>query len=153
MTDANSLKSGQNSQCGKASLSRRSFVAASVAGAALPLIAFPLLYNNVFLVGTMNYVFGIGLALWALTAWVGLRERNPALRFLVSAAFEERKITRRRTVERSDAADAALGITARSQRCGRKIGYLAYGQSTAGAEKKRRVHGFATGRRRARASE
>jgi len=39
MTDANSLKSGQNSQCGKARLSRRSFVAASVAGAALPLIA------------------------------------------------------------------------------------------------------------------
>src|SRR5262249_42863501 len=31
----------------------------------LPLIAFPLLYNNVFLVGTMNYVFGIGLSLWA----------------------------------------------------------------------------------------
>ena len=39
MTDANSLKSGQNSQCGKGRLSRRSFVAASVAGAALPLIA------------------------------------------------------------------------------------------------------------------
>jgi hypothetical protein len=34
----------------------------------LPLIAFPLLYNNVFLVGTMNYVFGIGLALWALAS-------------------------------------------------------------------------------------
>src|ERR1700747_1037995 len=33
----------------------------------LPLIAFPLLYNKVFLVGTMNYLFGIGLALWALT--------------------------------------------------------------------------------------
>src|SRR6266540_14667 len=29
----------------------------------LPLIAFPLLYNNVFLVGTMNYLFGIGRAL------------------------------------------------------------------------------------------
>ncbi|HYJ44333.1 MAG TPA: hypothetical protein VEW06_07730, partial [Xanthobacteraceae bacterium] len=26
----------------------------------LPLIAFPLLYNSVFLVGTMNYLFGIG---------------------------------------------------------------------------------------------
>ena len=44
----------------------------------LPLIAFPLLYNNVFLVGTMNYVFGIGLALWALASWIGLRERNLA---------------------------------------------------------------------------
>jgi hypothetical protein len=54
---------------------------------ALPLIAFPLLYNNVFLVGTMNYVFGIGLALWALASWVALRERNLALRLVVSALF------------------------------------------------------------------
>ena len=36
----------------------------------------PLLYNNVFLVGTMNYVFGIGLSLWALVAWISLRERG-----------------------------------------------------------------------------
>ncbi len=42
----------------------------------LPLIAFPLLYNNVFLVGTMNYVFGIGLSLWALAAWVWLRDAH-----------------------------------------------------------------------------
>jgi hypothetical protein len=54
---------------------------------ALPLIAFPLLYNNVFLVGTMNYVFGIGLALWALVAWIGLRERSLALRLPMSALF------------------------------------------------------------------
>ncbi|HWF96789.1 MAG TPA: hypothetical protein VG291_17685, partial [Xanthobacteraceae bacterium] len=53
----------------------------------LPLIGFPLLYNNVFLVGTMNYVFGIGLALWALTSWIGLRERNPVLRLAVSTLF------------------------------------------------------------------
>ena len=53
----------------------------------LPLIAFPLLYNNVFLVGTMNYVFGIGLAVWALASWVWLRERNFALRLLVSMLF------------------------------------------------------------------
>lgn len=53
----------------------------------LPLIAFPLLYNNIFLIGTMNYVFGMGLALWALTAWVWLRERNPLLRLAVSALF------------------------------------------------------------------
>jgi hypothetical protein len=32
----------------------------------LPLVALPLLYNGVLLVGVMNYVFGIGLALWAL---------------------------------------------------------------------------------------
>jgi hypothetical protein len=54
---------------------------------AVPLIAFPLLYNGVFLVGTMNYVFGIGLLLWALVAWVALRERSAALRLPVSLAF------------------------------------------------------------------
>src|SRR5215475_5567782 len=53
----------------------------------LPLIAFPLLYNNVFLVGTMNYLFGIGLALWALASWVALRERALALRLAVSTLF------------------------------------------------------------------
>lgn len=53
----------------------------------LPMIAFPLLYNNIFLVGTMNYVFGIGLCLWALTTWVALRERGLPLRLAVSAAF------------------------------------------------------------------
>src|SRR5205823_1550066 len=53
----------------------------------LPLIAFPLLYNNVFLVGTMNYLFGIGLALWALASWVALRERALVLRLAVSTLF------------------------------------------------------------------
>ncbi len=54
---------------------------------ALPLIAFPLLYNDMFLVGTMNFVFGIGLMLWALATWVTLRERSRALRLSVSALF------------------------------------------------------------------
>ena len=54
---------------------------------AVPLIAFPILYNGVFLVGTMNYVFGIGLLLWGLVVWVGLRERGPVLRLTVSLAF------------------------------------------------------------------
>jgi hypothetical protein len=53
----------------------------------LPLIAFPLLYNSVFLVGTMNYLFGIGLALWALAAWAALRERAMALRLGLSTLF------------------------------------------------------------------
>ena len=51
------------------------------------LIALPLLYNNVFLVGVMNYVFGIGLSLWALGVWVWLRERDRPLRLTVSAVF------------------------------------------------------------------
>lgn len=53
----------------------------------LPLIAAPLLYNQVFLVGTMNYVSAIGLALWSLAAWVWLRDRSIVLRLLVSALF------------------------------------------------------------------
>ena len=54
---------------------------------AAPLVAAPLLYNGVLLVGVMNYVFGIGLALWALAAWVVLRERAWPQRLLVSTVF------------------------------------------------------------------
>jgi hypothetical protein len=53
----------------------------------LPLIAAPLLYNNIFLVGTMNYVFGIGLSLWAMAAWIRLRESSAMLRLSVSTLF------------------------------------------------------------------
>jgi hypothetical protein len=49
-----------------------------------PLFAFPLLYNYVFLVGLMNYIFGIGVALWALAGWVALRERAWPARFALS---------------------------------------------------------------------
>jgi hypothetical protein len=52
---------------------------------ALPLIAAPLLYNGVLLVGVMNYLFGIGLALWGFAAWIALRERP--WRFAVSTLF------------------------------------------------------------------
>ncbi|HSP50744.1 MAG TPA: hypothetical protein VLN61_11315 [Pseudolabrys sp.] len=51
-----------------------------------PLFAFPLLYNYVFLVGVMNYIFGIGIALWALAGWVALRERAWPVRFVLSTA-------------------------------------------------------------------
>lgn len=53
----------------------------------LPLIAFPLLYNSVFLIGVMNYLFGIGLTLWGLAAWIWLRDRASPLRFAASTAF------------------------------------------------------------------
>jgi hypothetical protein len=53
----------------------------------LPLISLPLLYNHIFLVGVMNYVFGIGLALWGLALWVFLRERFWPMRLVVSAIF------------------------------------------------------------------
>ena len=52
----------------------------------LPLFAIPLLYNYVFLVGLMNYIFGIGVALWALAGWVALRERAWPLRMTLSVA-------------------------------------------------------------------
>src|SRR6266446_792384 len=68
---------------GTLALNRRLFGHWSI----LPLIAFPLLYNNIFLVGTMNYVFGIGLSLWALATWVALRERAMVLRLAVSTLF------------------------------------------------------------------
>ncbi len=50
----------------------------------LPLFAIPLLYNYIFLIGLMNYIFGIGVALWALAGWVATRERRWPLRFLLS---------------------------------------------------------------------
>jgi len=49
-----------------------------------PLFAFPLLYNYIFLVGLMNYIFGIGFALWALAGWVAVRERVWPIRIIVS---------------------------------------------------------------------
>jgi hypothetical protein len=52
---------------------------------AAPLFVIPLLYNFVFLVGLMNYIFGIGVALWALAGWVALRERIWPARVAVSA--------------------------------------------------------------------
>jgi hypothetical protein len=53
---------------------------------AMPLFAFPILYNYVFLVGLMNYIFGIGVALWALAGWIAVRERAWPLRMALSAA-------------------------------------------------------------------
>jgi hypothetical protein len=50
----------------------------------LPLFAFPLLYNYVFLVGLMNYIFGIGVALWALAGWIAVRERAWPIRLILS---------------------------------------------------------------------
>ena len=53
----------------------------------MPLAAGILLYNEVFLVGVMNYIFGIGLALWALAAWIALRDRNSSWGIIVSTLF------------------------------------------------------------------
>ena len=53
---------------------------------AMPLFAIPLLYNFVFLVGLMNYIFGVGVALWALAGWIASRERLWPLRMALSSA-------------------------------------------------------------------
>ncbi|HME29126.1 MAG TPA: hypothetical protein VKE53_04600 [Pseudolabrys sp.] len=53
----------------------------------LPLFAIPLLYNFVFLVGLMNYIFGIGIAIWALAGWFAVRERTWPIRFVLSSFF------------------------------------------------------------------
>jgi hypothetical protein len=53
---------------------------------ALPLFAIPLLYNYMFLVGLMNYIFGIGVALWALAGWIAVRGRAWPIRFALSTA-------------------------------------------------------------------
>jgi hypothetical protein len=53
---------------------------------ALSLFSIPLLYNFIFLLGYMNYLFGIGVALWALAGWVAVRERAWPVRFALSTA-------------------------------------------------------------------
>jgi hypothetical protein len=53
----------------------------------LPLLAFPLLYNYIFLFGYLNYIFGIGVALWALAGWIAVREHIWPIRLTLSAAF------------------------------------------------------------------
>jgi hypothetical protein len=52
----------------------------------MPLFAIPLLYNYVFLVGLMNYLFGIGIALWALAGWIAVRERAWPIRLTLATA-------------------------------------------------------------------
>jgi hypothetical protein len=54
---------------------------------AAPLLAFPLLYNGMLLIGVMNYLFGIGVALWALASWIWLRDRDWPQRYGASLLF------------------------------------------------------------------
>lgn len=52
-----------------------------------PLVAFLFIHNGVFDAGVMNYMFGVGLALWGVAAWIGLRQRRPAIALLISSLF------------------------------------------------------------------
>ncbi len=48
-----------------------------------PLLAFLLLYNRILLWGFLNYLFGVGLVLWAFAAWVAWRKRGELFRAIV----------------------------------------------------------------------
>ena len=50
-----------------------------------PLLVFLFLYNFTFLLGFLNYLFGVGIFLWALAAWIYLREKPYRLRLSVSS--------------------------------------------------------------------
>ncbi len=47
---------------------------------AWPCLAFLLIYNRLLLWGFLNFLFGLGLALWAFAAWAAWRERGLAWR-------------------------------------------------------------------------
>jgi hypothetical protein len=49
---------------------------------AWPCLAFLLLYNRMLLWGFLNYLFGLGLALAALAAWIALRRRSVVWRLI-----------------------------------------------------------------------
>jgi hypothetical protein len=53
----------------------------------LPLFAIPLLYNYIFLVGLMNYISGVGVAIWALAGWIAVRQLIWPIRFALSTLF------------------------------------------------------------------
>jgi hypothetical protein len=50
-----------------------------------PLAAFLLLYNRTFIWGYLNYLFGLGAALFGLALWMALEGRRPWLRALAAA--------------------------------------------------------------------
>lgn len=52
-----------------------------------PLVAFLFIYNFIFFYGFLNYLLGVGLALWGIAAWIGLRDSHPVLRGGVSLVF------------------------------------------------------------------
>lgn len=52
-----------------------------------PLTAFLFVYNQIFVVGLMNYLMGAGLAMWGVAAWIMLRDRPLAIRVAVSVLF------------------------------------------------------------------
>lgn len=54
---------------------------------AWPLVGGLFIYNGFLFVGLMNYLFGVGLAVWGLTAMIALQERPLLLRMAVSTVL------------------------------------------------------------------
>jgi hypothetical protein len=54
---------------------------------AWPLVGGIFVYNGFLFVGLVNYLFGVGLAIWGLAFWIMLAERQIVLRAGVSFAF------------------------------------------------------------------
>ena len=54
---------------------------------AWPLIGGLFVYNGFLFVGLMNYLFGIGIAVCGLAAWIAQAERSIALKMIVSFIF------------------------------------------------------------------
>jgi hypothetical protein len=52
-----------------------------------PLVVFLVVWNRIFLYGVFNYLFTLGLTLWALAAWVHWRKRSAWLRVPVFGAI------------------------------------------------------------------
>jgi hypothetical protein len=52
-----------------------------------PLVAFLFIYNQLNGWGLVNYLFGVGLSLWGIAAWIALRRSSAVLRGAVSLAF------------------------------------------------------------------
>lgn len=46
-------------------------------------LVFFFIFNSAFLLGFVNYVFGVGVALWGFIAWLTLRDKHPALAVVV----------------------------------------------------------------------
>jgi hypothetical protein len=85
----------------------------------LPLVAFPLLYNYIFLTGLTNYIFGIGLSRWALACWIWLREHPcpfvsqfPLCSSVLLSSFRSRDLRRGSPCDRIVAALVAAQRTA-----------------------------------------
>ena len=52
-----------------------------------PAAAFLLLYNQIVMMGFLNYAFGLGLALLGMAGWIVMRGRPTALRITVFSVF------------------------------------------------------------------